>query len=400
MTFGRVPSTTSEIAIVGAGPAGSAAAYELGRAGARVAIFDSSHPREKPCGGGVTGRALDQVPWLGSRVRRHAVTIRAAHFEDETGRRTSVPMPDPGGAAEASLVVLPRQTFDAALLDAARQTDATYWPSRVTDVRRSPPGIELQIGPHTHLAGLLIGADGATSLVRRRLAAPFSRDQLSIATGYFAHGVTSDEVIIAFVTNPPGYIWSFPRPDHLAIGICAEARAINAATLRRIVQQWIDARGLARGARLEPYTWPIPSLRRQDFAREHASGDDWGLVGDAAGLVDPITREGIPYALRSGRRLAQLILEGASAAPRRYEAWLRDEIYPELDRADRFKPGFFTPAFIRLVLDGVERSPAVRAVMVDLITGRQDYRSLPGRLLRTFEVGLAWRVLTRRWGKA
>ena len=78
-----------------------------------------------------------------------------------------------------------------------------------------------------------IGADGANSLVRRRVAAPFRRDQLSIATGFFAHGVTSDEIVIELTADPPGYIWSFPRPTHLAIGICAQADAgVTAAALR------------------------------------------------------------------------------------------------------------------------------------------------------------------------
>ena len=96
----------------------------------------------------------------------------------------------------------------------------------------------------------MIGADGANSLVRRRVATAFRRDQLSIATGFFAHGVTSDEIVIELTADPPGYIWSFPRPAHLAIGICAQADAgISAGALRARTAAWIDATRHRRRAR-------------------------------------------------------------------------------------------------------------------------------------------------------
>ena len=101
-----------------------------------------------------------------------------------------------------------------------------------------------------HRAAHVIGADGANGLVRRRVAGPFERGQLSIATGYFAHGVTSDEIVIEMTSRPAGYIWSFPRPDHLAIGICAQADAgITAESLRARTRDWITATRIAPAAR-------------------------------------------------------------------------------------------------------------------------------------------------------
>src|SRR4030095_6916791 len=109
---------------------------------------------------------------------------------------------------------------------------------------------------------------------------PFRRDQLSIATGFFAHGVTSDQVAIEFTSDPAGYIWSFPRPTHLAIGIGAQADAgVTAATLRAHAARWIAATGIADGARLEPYSWPIPSLGAVDLRSVALSGERWALVG-------------------------------------------------------------------------------------------------------------------------
>jgi flavin-dependent dehydrogenase len=243
-------------------------------------------------------------------------------------------------------------------------------------------------------ASWLIGADGANSLVRRRLIRPFERADLSVATGFFAHGVTSDEVVVEIVEDPSGYIWSFPRPDHLAIGICAQAdRTETAASLRGRVETWIRRTAIAPGARLEPYSWPIPSLRVASLEALAVSGDRWLTVGDAAGLVDPITREGIYFALQSAAFAAEAIGR-ATDALREYTERVRAEIVSELLRAARFKAGFFQPRFTRLLIDALQHSPAIRAVMADLVAGQQAYADLKWRLIKTLELRVAWRVFT------
>jgi menaquinone-9 beta-reductase len=240
-------------------------------------------------------------------------------------------------------------------------------------------------------AGFLIGADGANSLVRRRLARPFRRDELSIATGYFAHGITSDEIVVELAADPPGYFWSFPRPSHLAIGVCAAADAgRTAAALRARAAAWMHHANLGAASRLEPYSWPIPSLGVHSLRALDLAGRGWCLAGDAAGLVDPITREGIYFALLSGEWAADAARHGDSS---RYESRVRATVVPELMRAARLKAGFFQPAVASLVVRALHHSPAVGAVMARLIAGRQDYASLRWQLLKTFEWRLAWEAL-------
>ncbi len=300
-----------DVAIVGAGPAGARAAYVLARRGARVAIFDPSHPREKPCGGGVTGRALALVADAIDAGAWPSTAIARARFVD-SGRGLSADVSLDAGA----LFVTSRATFDRALLDAAVRAGATLETTRVRDVAITAERVTLHTDAGTRHADVVLGADGANSLVRRRVAAPFRRDQLSIATGFFAHGVTSDAIVIELTANPPGYIWSFPRPDHLALGICGQADAgIGAEALRAMTAGWIARTRIAPGARLEPYSWPIPSLSAADFGALAVSGPRWLLLGDAAGLVDPITREGIFFALASGDWAADALLSPDAGVP-------------------------------------------------------------------------------------
>jgi geranylgeranyl reductase family protein len=384
-----------DVAVVGAGPAGSWAATRLARAGARVALIDASHPREKPCGGGLTGRALALVGAEIPADAFHAVRIRRARFVDGATSKSAVVELDT--APGPQLVVASRTGFDGMLYDAAQRAGAHLVRARVTSVVRSADGVQVTTPAHSVRARWVIAADGANSLVRRRVAGAFRREDISIATGFFCHGVTSDEVVIEIVGDPPGYIWSFPRPDHLAIGICTQAdQPVTSGALRARVAEWIRATRIAPGARLEAYSWPIPSLSARAFARLPLAGEGWMAIGDAAGLVDPITREGIFFALQSASFATDALIENDATGHARFAERVRAEIVDDLARASRLKASFFRPRFTGLLIEALARSASIRGVMADLVAGAQSYRDLKWRLLKTLELGLAWRVVTAR----
>jgi menaquinone-9 beta-reductase len=384
--------TRCDAAVVGAGPAGCWAAYELARRGARVTLVDGSHPREKPCGGGVTGRALALVSSAIDESRLSVCAIHTARFVDSAQHAsTAVPLD------RRALVVAGRMEFDGALLATAEQSGATVVRSRALDVARESDGFVIQTRDGRISARTIIGADGANSLVRRRLAQPFDRADLSIATGYFVHGLTSHEILVELIDDPPGYLWSFPRPTHLAVGICAQADAgASVGVLRARAASWIRAMNLADGATLEPYSWPIPSLRPHSLANVSVGGPGWFLVGDAAGLVDPVTREGIFFALLSGQWAAEATSTNGSG-PAWYQQRIRDEIAADLIRAAEYKARFFDPRFRHLLLGSLRHSGKVRRIMADLIAGDQPYATLKWSLIRTAELKLAWQLIRAKW---
>jgi geranylgeranyl reductase family protein len=378
-----------DVAIVGGGPAGARAAWRLARAGARVAVFDGSHPREKPCGGGVTGRALELVRDAIDPAALAAVAIDSATFEHGGA---SVAMPLARRSSDPLLTVMARAVFDEALLRAATDAGAHLIAARVCNIRMEPRGWTIASRDVSVTADWLLGADGPNSFVRRQVLTAFPRQDLSIATGFYVHGCTSRTIDIAFEDEPAGYLWSFPRPDHLAVGVCAQADRSAPATLLPLASRWIG-RHVSPEARLEKYSWPIPSLTVDALRRERPSGPGWMLLGDAGGMVDPITREGIYFALASGDAAADSLTQDADASDA-YEQRIRGTIHRELARAATLKGMFFNPRFTRLLIEALRASDPIRDVMADLIGGVQPYHGLRRRLLRTFELKLLLRAIS------
>lgn len=372
--------------IVGAGPAGTIAARDLARAGARVALVDGSHPREKACGGGVTGRALALV----GASAPGGLPIDIVHFE-AAGRRATTTLRD-----DAALRVFAREQFDAALLKQAQHAGAEFLPSRVTAMSRGGNVWQIQTPNRTVEAPWLLGADGAGGMTRKQVFRPFERRQLSIAAGSYVDGVNSREIVIAFVDRPRGYLWSFPRHGHLAVGTCAQADEASTADMHLATDRWLDGYAPASRKTRRKYAWPIPSLSARDLDDERPAGRGWLLLGDAAGLVDPITREGIFFAIRSGMLAAEALLSPDAVST--YAGSVRDELHAEIRRAARLKAGFYRPRFTRLLIDALNSSHAVRDVMTDLVSGRQPYAGLRKRLVQTFEFGLMFRLLATRLG--
>ena len=193
-----------------------------------------------------------------------------------------------------------RLELDAVAAAAGDRAGALHVAERVVEVEGSG---RLRTGAgRDERFDLIVGADGAGSLVRRTFLAPTPPARLAMAVGWFARGTSP--MLVRFTPGLDGYLWLFPRPDHVGVGICAPlARGPDAPAARP------GSRPRWRGtSRLSPThdagATRTRSLRPPPTRRSilEIAGPRWALVGDAAALADPITGEGIYYALRSAER--------------------------------------------------------------------------------------------------
>ena len=367
-------------AVVGGGPAGSRVAELLCRQGARVFLYEARPGWEKPCGGGVPERGVDFCPFLADPSLPQ-VRARRARIFSPRNREALVALSEP-------LRIYCRTRLNGHLLRRAQEQGAEVIPRRVTSLNRDGKSwMVTDADGRSQRADFLVGADGASGIVRGRVAKQMPRLSQSLGLGYYVAGFTSDEIVLKFFDSLDGYLWIFPRPDHLAVGICGPTGAGKSETMLRDLKRFlVDLYGAGVLGRLSSYGARIPSLPPSGAAADRCVGEGWALLGDAAGLVDPLTREGIHYALASASFLAEALGEGEpNGYPRRWEAAFGGE----LEWASAHKELFFSPRFIEAFTHLASSSP-VAAVVSDLVAGRQKYRNLRKRLAaRAPAVGLS-----------
>ena len=359
-----------KVGIVGAGPAGSLLAYRLAQAGAAVTLFDPSHPREKPCGGGLTSKALGLLPEASADDPMPARRVPSCRFESGDGQAVEVELAKP-------VVIVSRREFDAWLLRRALAAGARHLSERVVSTDATGR-LSSSVGREESF-DVLVGADGASSLVRRTFLGPLPKQRLHLAVGWFAPGTVP--MTVRFTPGLQGYLWLFPRRDHVAIGISAPLAAVPTRELlerlrgevARDFPAFVD-----EGAGLYAHT--IPTSTSDPRSIRELAGERWALLGDAAGLADPITGEGLFSALYSGQLLAETLLQDGS--PRRYPERLLQGYGRELLKAAALKPRFYSPGFTSRVVRASAQSGAVRRVLSDLVLGSQGYLDLKRRLLR------------------
>jgi menaquinone-9 beta-reductase len=313
-----------DVIIAGAGPAGAAAACHLARCGVSVIVLDRARfPRDKVCGDCVGPLALLELDALGvpqmNGYSHTSIGRRGALYLD--GKELiSLPFPDIAGVPQYGRVI-PRSTLDNFIVDAARQAGARVmdgFPLADFSVDDDAVAVEAT-GPSGGFAlrsRLLIGADGSNSTVARimRGSLPPRRDRMVAARAYFTNVEGPQDQLDVYVSSGcfPGYYWLFPTGNgeaNVGLGVPLETlpahKQTPAAMLRRFLR---DDRALAarlRNASLRGKVvgWPLMTYNH----RLPIVADRLILIGDAAGLINPLNGEGIQYALLSARWAAETV---------------------------------------------------------------------------------------------
>lgn len=317
----------ADVAVVGGGPAGTAAAITLARAGRQVVLVDKARfPRDKCCGDGITTGALRRYERLGLRPEAIASwqPVTETWIRSPSGHTAGFPLPDTGGVFAA---VARRTDLDAAFLDVARAAGVKVYDGHgVTDAGQESDGVELHVdGLGPVAARYVVAADGMWSRVRKALGAgeePGYLGEWHAMRQYFSDvdEAAARQLWVWFDADLlPGYAWSFPLPDgraNVGFGI----QRVSGRPTHEMKGQWSDL--LQRphiravlGARARPEgppkAWPIP-------ARIGATQLALGRVlfaGDAARATDTMTGEGIGQALETGELAARAVLSGGPNQP-------------------------------------------------------------------------------------
>lgn len=368
------------VAILGGGPAGAFAAERLSSAGLAVTLLDEKLAWEKPCGGGLTYKAYSQYPFLlenDTPKRFVRETVLAAPFAGQV----SLHLDDP-------LLIYSRLDLNRMLLDRAEKAGAQIEKARVTEMLRSGSGWQLRTSGGTLDADFCVVATGARNPLRDVGTQLQAVDAMS-ALGYYVPG-DQQKIDIQFLPGLEGYIWVFPRCGHLSVGICGKGEPASALRVR--LERYMTEKGLSTtGARF--YSHLLPSLETASWKHNRVAGDGWMAVGDAAGLVDPITGEGLYYAIRSADLAAQAILADAAEKVEHYRRMLRRDFAADLEFGSRLAKRVFMGKFLfgsvpSRMVQFTRRSPRFGSVMQDLFAGKQPYVGLKRRLLQNLNGSL------------
>ncbi|WP_425040286.1 NAD(P)/FAD-dependent oxidoreductase [Primorskyibacter sp. S187A] len=364
-----------DIIVIGAGPAGASAAYTAARLGLRVALVDKAlFPRDKLCGGGFTGRAARYYCEVFERDipqqfdRKDAVTFHA--FGQELGVIPDIP----------PIYLTMRLDLDALLTSHALDAGAeNYTGQRIAEIDAAEQRIVLSNGDVLE-ASVLIGADGISSITARSLfGRAFDPENVGFGLEIEAPPVAADTPLrIDFGQAVWGYGWSFPKSGSHTVGVGGVLS--KNPDMKRIMSDYVAELGAPRELKVKGAYLPFGRARKRPGRGATL------LAGDAAWLVDPVTGEGIAYAMKSGQIAAQSAHEAIKRrepdmALRIYRHRLRP-ITSAITQANLVRLIIYWGPFREGFIRAFRRSGTLRHDYMRLLGGEIEYHTLTAKLLK------------------
>ena len=385
-----------DLAVIGGGPAGAAAAITAARNGASVIVFEKgSHGRDKVCGDGLTPRAIGALQDLGIEFSEVHYIQGLRMIANKTERQLDWPttsrFPNHG-------LVWPRRKLDAALIDAAIVAGAEVnfdreATPRLVESNGRPQVIGVETKDRTIDANLTVVATGAPGTVARMVGAERIPDEpygLAIRT-YVESPRHAEQFIEACLTlkdhsgTPvPGYGWMFPAGDgtvNIGVGALSTMKGFKKLNLNTLLDTYRDsvAESWAIGPNLErPRAWRLPMSAQ----RRHGPG--WVAIGDAAGLINPMNGEGIDYGLESGILAAELFHENPSTVSERYNDLVGQRFDGFLQTGRRFSFLIGHPLILRTGLRMAVGTQSIAKITLQVMGNLVDAETpgAAGRVLR------------------
>ena len=382
---GKSSSNFYDVAVVGSGPAGSMSAISLAKEGVRVVVIEKENlPRRKTCGGGVVRRALELLPVDVTGVIERECYVAEVNL-------VSAPLHFTSKREEPMVSMTMRENFDFLLVSAAKEAGAEVRERcLVQDVSIHGDKVDVVTNEGSLSSRFVVAADGAKSIVAKKAGWKETRN---LAPALECEVVVSDEslerlsraVRFDFGLMPSGYAWTFPKKDHLSMGVLSMRP--GPMKLNRMFEQYLELINLDGVVTIKRRGSLIPvSPRKDGFVKNRVL-----LTGDAAGLVDPVVGEGITSAILSGRIAAKALLKGAfdeGKVEGFYESELSRKILQELRLGRALAKLIYDyPGLLRrlLALYGQEFTEAV----TDVVTGEKTYKKLmstPSNYLHLFRI--------------